>query len=252
MALDQIPKQDGVKVFLVGLDPQVPAKTGCLGETAGLPVFLEGLLNEEPLLRRQSALALDSFVIQEFPEREREHLPRKRPPAHLGGDFLRQHPGRRTAQIHLAFFRAHQAVDEGLPTGGGLNLVKEAVDRLGVFLLRIDGVIGLGDQAEIVLPQVVEAVVEKIQIQNVLPGDPAVQQPLNDLKQVCRLAAPAHPDADGGFAVNRLDTQTPGHAGLQPGFLEVQDDGFDRLYHRVTSGHSSFWFQPHPERNIAG
>ena len=53
-------------------------------------------------------------------------------------------------------FRAHNALDKGLPPRGGLNLVEKAVDRLGVFLLRVDGVISLGDQAEIVLTQVVE------------------------------------------------------------------------------------------------
>jgi hypothetical protein len=56
-----------------------------------------------------------------------------------------------------------------------LNLVEKAVDRLGVFLFRVNGVIGLGDQAEIVLPQLVEAIVKKVQVQNVLPGDSVVQ-----------------------------------------------------------------------------
>ena len=63
------------KILLVGLDPQVSVEAGHLGEAAGLPVFLEGFLDEQPLLRRQRALALDPFVVQEFPEREREHLP---------------------------------------------------------------------------------------------------------------------------------------------------------------------------------
>ena len=147
------------------------------------------------------------------------------PPASIS----RQHPGRRTGEISLAVFRAHQTVDEGLPSGGCLNLVEKAVDRLGVFLLRVDGVIGLGDEAEIVLPQVVEPIVAKVQVQNVLPGHSAVEKSPDDREQVCRLAASAYPDADGGLPVNLLDTQTPGHPGLQPGFLEVQDDGFERL-----------------------
>ena len=252
VALDQVPKQDGLKIFLVGLDPQVAVEAGHLGKAAGLPVFLEGLLDEEPLLRRQSALARDSFVVQKLPEREGKHLPRQRPSAHLCRDLLRKHLGRRTGQIYLAFFRAHQAVDEGLPTGSGLNLVEEAVDRLGVLLLRVERVVGLGDQAEVVLAQVVEAVVEKVQVQNVLPRNPAVHQPLDDLEHVGRLAASAHPDADGGLAVNRLDAQAPGHPGLQPGFLEVQDDGFDRLYHRVTPGKDNCRYLSNPVINIAG
>ena len=63
-----------------------------------------------------------------------------------------------------------------------------------------------------------EAVIEKVQVQDVLPQDPAVQQALDNLEHVGRLAAPAHPDADGGLAVNRLDSQAPGHPGFQPGF----------------------------------
>ena len=51
------------------------AKTGDLGKAAGLPVFLEGLLNEKPLLGGQRTPALDSFIIQEFSEREGKHLP---------------------------------------------------------------------------------------------------------------------------------------------------------------------------------
>jgi len=48
-----------VKVFLVGLDPQVPAKAGGLGEATGLPVFLEGLPDEELFFRRKRPRAFD-------------------------------------------------------------------------------------------------------------------------------------------------------------------------------------------------
>lgn len=92
----------------------------------------------------------------------------------LCGDLLREHPGRRAREIDLALFCAHQAVDEGLPVWGRLNLVKEAVDRLRVFPLRVDGVIGLGDQPEVVLPQRVKTIVEKVQV-DVLSGDSAIQ-----------------------------------------------------------------------------
>lgn len=70
------------------------------------------------------------------------------------------------------------------PASDGLNLVEEATDRLNVFLFWIDGIIGLSDQVEIVLPQVVETVVEKVQVQDVLPRDPAIQQPPDDLEHV--------------------------------------------------------------------
>jgi hypothetical protein len=58
MPFNQVPKQDGVKVFLVRLDPKVSAEAGDFGEAASLPVFLEGLLDEEPPLRRQCAFDL--------------------------------------------------------------------------------------------------------------------------------------------------------------------------------------------------
>ncbi len=80
-------------------------------------------------------LILDPLVVQKFPERKGKHLPSESRAAHLGRDLLRQHPGRRTGEIHLAFFRAQQTVHEGLPTGDGLNLVEKTVDRLCVFLL---------------------------------------------------------------------------------------------------------------------
>jgi hypothetical protein len=44
VALDQIPEQDGVEIFLMDLDPQVSAEAGDLGKSACLPVFIEGLL----------------------------------------------------------------------------------------------------------------------------------------------------------------------------------------------------------------
>ncbi len=68
MAFNQIPKQDGVEIFLVGFDPQVAREAGDLREAARLPVFLEGLLNEEPFLCGQSARALDALIVQEFLE----------------------------------------------------------------------------------------------------------------------------------------------------------------------------------------
>lgn len=81
-------------------------------------------------------------------------------------------------------FGSHQAVDKWLPTGSRLNLVEEAVDRLGVFLLRVERVICFGNQTEIILAQVVEAVVEKVQVQDVFMRDPSNQETLDDLEQV--------------------------------------------------------------------
>lgn len=120
------------------------------------------------------------------------------------------------------------------------------------FFLRIEGVIGFSDQTEMVLVQGVEAVIETIQVQDILPGDPAVQQPLDHLEHVRRLAASPYPNADGGLAVNGLDTHTPGDPGLQPGFLEVQDDGFDRLDQLLVSGDVSCRTLPYLVITVAG
>jgi hypothetical protein len=153
--------------------------------------------------------------------------------AHLRGDLLRQHPRGRAREIDLASLRAHQSVHERFPAGDGLDLVEEAVDGLRVFLFRIDRIVGLGDQSEIVVPQAVEAIVEEVQVQDVLPGDPALNEPLDQLEEVGRLAASPHPDTDGRLAPCRLDPQSPRHARLDAHFLEVQDDGFDGLDHRA-------------------
>jgi hypothetical protein len=41
-------------------------------------------------------------------------------------------------------------------------------------------------------------------------------------------------------------------AGLEPGFLKVQDDGFDRPYQRLTPGHGSSRLLSQPITNMAG
>ena len=51
MSLDQIPKQNGTKIFLMNFDSKAPVKTGYFGKTPGFPVFLKRLLYEKPLLR---------------------------------------------------------------------------------------------------------------------------------------------------------------------------------------------------------
>jgi hypothetical protein len=56
-----------------------------------------------------------------------------------------------------------------------LNLVKKTINRFGIFFLRIKGIIGFHNQTEVVLLQMVEPVVKEIQIEDVPPGDPAIQ-----------------------------------------------------------------------------
>jgi hypothetical protein len=79
VALDQVPEQDGVEILVVGHRSEAPVEGGDLGESPGLPVVIEGSLDEQPPLGRQSGGRLDAFVVEELPEREREDLPRHRP-----------------------------------------------------------------------------------------------------------------------------------------------------------------------------
>ena len=88
--LDQIAIQDGVEVLLVDPDPQVPAESGDLGKASPLPVLVECLDDREAPLGRQVTRAVDPPIVQVLPKREREDLPRQRPPAHLGRDLPRQ------------------------------------------------------------------------------------------------------------------------------------------------------------------
>lgn len=100
------------------------------------------------------------------------------------------------------------------------------------------------------LSQCVEPVVKKGQVQDVLTRDPAVQKPLDDLEQIRRFAPPAHPDTDGGLAADSLDAQTPGHSGLQWVFLEIQNNGFNCLYHKDTSGNKYYRMIYNPAKNM--
>ena len=50
MALDQVPEQVGVKVFLMDFYSQLPVKPDDFREAAGFPVLLKCLLHEKPFL----------------------------------------------------------------------------------------------------------------------------------------------------------------------------------------------------------
>ncbi len=88
MALDQVPEQYGVKVFLVDLYSQVPVEADDFRKATGFPVLFKRLLHEKPFFRGHGAHCVDLPVIQEFSERKRKELPGQSPASHLGGDFL--------------------------------------------------------------------------------------------------------------------------------------------------------------------
>ena len=129
--------------------------------------------------------------------------------------------------MNLTSFGAQQAVDERLPSRSRLDLVEEAVHGLGVLLLRIEGEVRIGAQAEVAVPQAVQPVVEEVEVENVLARDALLQQARDQLVEVGRLAAAAYADADRRLAWNRFDAQAPGHAGLKLHLLEVQDHGLE-------------------------
>jgi len=102
------------------------------------------------------------------------------------------------------------------------------------------------------MPQVVQPIVEKVKVQDVLSRDSARKKPLDNLEQVCRLAATAYADTYGGLAANRFYAQAPGHPALQFRFLKIQEDGLDRLFHGVIPGNIYFRYVLKPVTNIAG
>ena len=146
-------------------DPQIAAAAGDLGKASPLPVLGECLDDREAPLGRQVASAVDPPIVEIFPEREREDLPGQRSPAHLGGDLPRQQLRRRSREMDLAAFGAQQAVDERLPARSRLDLVEKAMHRLDVLLLRIEGEVRIGDQAEVAVPQVVQPVIEEVEVE---------------------------------------------------------------------------------------
>ena len=210
-------------------DPQVPAESGNLGKASPLPVLVECLDDREAPLGRQVAGAVDPPIVEKFPERERKDLPGQRSPAHLGGDLARQQLRRRSGEMDLAAFGAQQAVDERLPARSRLDLVEKAMHRLDVLLLRIEGEVRIGDQAEVAVPQVVQPVIEEVEVEDVLARDALLQQTRDHLVEVGRLAAAAYADTDGGLAWHGLDAQAPWHAGRQFHLLVVQDQGLEGL-----------------------
>ena len=172
--------------------------------------------------------------VEELTEREGEDLPRQRPAAHLGRDLPRQHPSRRARDVHLALLGAHQAVDERLPARHGLDLVEEAVDRLGVLLLRVEREIGVRHDTRPLVLQVVEAVVEEVQVEDVVARHAAIEQLLHLLEQERRLAGAPRTDADGGLARHRRHVDPTRDAGRQLGVAEVEDDVAQGVWHRAS------------------
>lgn len=67
MALDQIAEQDGVKVFLMNFNPQVPLETRDFGKASALPILLERLLDSKASSLSRGALRYRSPCNRETP-----------------------------------------------------------------------------------------------------------------------------------------------------------------------------------------
>lgn len=71
-----------------------------------------------------------------------------------------------------------------------LYLIEKTVNRLAAALLRMELEMGLQDEVRVFVPQPVETVVGKIEIEDVLTGNTALDQLPDALAQQGGLAAP--------------------------------------------------------------
>ena len=225
VALHEIAEQHRAPVLLVDSDAQRAIQSRHLREPAPLPVPLERLAHEQAPPRRKRIAGVEALEVQELPEGEGEDLPGQRPAAHLGRDLPRQHARRRARDVHLAPLGPQQAVDERLPSGNALDLVEEAVDRLGVLLLRMQGEVGVRDGARALVPQMAEAVVEEVHVQDVVARHAAVEQFLHLLEQERRLAGAPRTDADGRLPRHGRHVDPARHPGRESGLAEARPTG---------------------------
>ena len=68
MAFDEIPKEDGLQVLLMGLDSQGATEVCDFRKASRLPILLERLLDEELLPGRERGCAADALEIQKLSE----------------------------------------------------------------------------------------------------------------------------------------------------------------------------------------
>jgi hypothetical protein len=86
--------------------------------------------------------------------------------------------------------------------------------------------------------QAVQAIIEKVQIQDVLAGHSRVLNPLHELEHEGRFAASAYSDADRGLSRYVRDIDSPEHACRKINLLKIQDYLFKDIDHGFISGFS--------------
>lgn len=123
-----------------------------------------------------------------------------------------------------ALLRPHQPVHKGLPSPHRLDFIEETMDCFTALLLGIQGVIGLHNEAYIVLPETMKTVIEEVQIKDVLPGNSPADEAFYGLEEKGGLSTPPHANAHGGLVPDRLHLQTAGHAGVQAHFLKIEQE----------------------------
>jgi len=80
--------EDGVPVRLMGQDALPLVEPVNTGEAADLPITLERLLDDQPLLGGERAVALDALAFEKLPKRKREDLPGDDPAGQWTGGLL--------------------------------------------------------------------------------------------------------------------------------------------------------------------
>ena len=103
---------------------------------------------------------------------------------------------------------------------------KKTVDLFRVFLFRIEGKISFQDYTQSTVLQIVQAVIKKIQIEDILAGYAGFEQTPHKLEHESRFSAATHSDTNGRLPRDRRNCDAARYARRQLNFLKVQDNLF--------------------------
>ena len=212
-----------------------------LREASGLPVSVKGLANAKPSLLT-AQVCIDAFRRKVLGERKREQFPDEGTTSHSGTHFARQHASRRTGQVDAHVLGSHQAVCERLPPPGHLNLVKEAVQALTALLFGVKTEVGLGEEIQIALPNLVKTVVEKVDAEDVLDCNAPVKKCGDHLVQERGLAAASGADTDKSLPRYQPIVEMARHTGESCLSLGLQQHvlyGLDRTHGAIMDNPAS-------------
>jgi len=143
----------------------------------------------------------------------------------------------------LAFFGAHQSVDEKRPVRERLHLIEKTVDPLSAALLWVDLEVRLQDDVRVFVPQPVKPVVGQIEREDVLTGNIALDQLPDALTQQGGLAAPPNAGDHRNLARQTANGGTPEQQSVRRfKALVFVDDSFQSFNHDMARcAPCSFW-----------